>query len=367
MTPRLVRNALLGAVVLITALLIYRIVQLKLGPATVDAPNTPMVSVTSMAAVTTPTLVSFTGTISARYDIPVGVEGDGGTVSQVLVEAGDRVKRGQLLARLNTTVLRPQVASLEAGLEQARAESDLAKAEAQRAERVGKSGALSAEEAQRRRSSALSADARVKLAAAQLAEAQARLGRTEVRAPADGTILTRNVEVGQSAMAGGTALFRLSEHGDVELQGQVAEQDLPLLRVGQTATIRLTGIEQAFSGEVRLLGAVIDPQTRLGSVRIKLSPDPNLRPGAFAHAEVTVARANRAILPQTAVLSDAEGTYVMIVNERNHVERRAVQTAGTLPAGVLIIGGLRNTDRIVTSAGAFLEPGETVRVKMAKG
>ena len=112
------------------------------------------------------------------------------------------MKRGQVLARLDVSVLQPQVANLQAALELSRAEADLAAAEYRRAVAVGASGALSAEETERRRSSSVTAAAKVKVAAAQLAEAQARLARAEVRAPADGIILTRSVEVGQTATPG---------------------------------------------------------------------------------------------------------------------------------------------------------------------
>ena len=173
-----------------------------------------------------PTTVSIIGTIAARYDTPIGVEGDGGRVAAIYVEAGDHVKRGQVLARLDVSVLQPQVANLQAALELSRAEADLAAAEYRRALAVGASGALSAEETERRRSNSVTAAAKVKVAAAQLAEAQARLARAEVRAPADGIILTRSVEVGQTATPGGGALFRMAEGGEVELRGQVAEQDL---------------------------------------------------------------------------------------------------------------------------------------------
>src|SRR3984957_20429953 len=248
----------------------------------------PTVSVTEVGISSVPTTVSIIGTIGARYDMPIGVEGDAGQVAAIYVEAGDHVKRGQVLARLNVSVLEPQVANLEAALEESRADADLAGAEYHRAEAVGASGALSVEETQRRKSAAVTAEAKVKVAAALLAEAQARLARTAVRAPADGIILTRNVEVGQTATPGGEALFRLSEKGEVELRGQVAEQDLPLLKIGQSVDVRLTGTDRIYAGHVRLLGAVIDPQTRLGQARVTLTPDPNLRPGAFARAEVTV-------------------------------------------------------------------------------
>jgi HlyD family secretion protein len=320
----------------------------------------PTVSVTQAGVSSVPTTVSIIGTIAARYDMPIGVEGDAGRVSGIYVEAGDRVKRGQILARLNVSVLQPQVANLEAALEQARAEAELADAEYRRAQAVGAAGALSAEETQRRRSTGVTAAAKVKVAAAQLAEAQARLARADIRAPADGIILTRNVEVGQTATPGGEALFRLSEGGEIELRGQVAEQDLPLLQVGQPVDVRLTGTSRIYQGHVRLLPAVIDPQTRLGMARVSLTPDPNLRPGAFARAEVTVSNAERAVLPQTAVLNDEKGSYVLIVNAQNKVERRNVRVSGMVQNGVTIGEGISGNEQVITTAGAFLQVGELV-------
>jgi RND family efflux transporter MFP subunit len=320
----------------------------------------PTVTVTNVARSSQPTTISILGTIAARYDIPVGVEGDAGRVAAIYVEAGDHVKQGQILARLNVSVLKPQVGSLAAALEQARAEAELAAAEYHRAVAVGSQGALSAEETERRRSSAVTAAAKVKVAAAQLAEAQARLDRADVRAPADGTILTRNVELGQTATPGGEALFRLARDGEIELRGQVPEQDLPLLRLGESATVRLTGVSRAYTGSVRLLGAVIDPQTRLGTVRIALPEDPNLRPGAFAGAEITVSNAERTVLPQTAVLTDDRGSYVLVVNAEGRIERRAVHVSGIVANGVTIAGGIQGADRIVATAGAFLQEGEIV-------
>jgi HlyD family secretion protein len=321
----------------------------------------PAVSVAEVGVSAVPATVSIIGTIAARYDMPIGVEGDGGRVTAVYVEAGDHVKRGQVLVHLNNSVLEPQVTNLEAALDQARAEAELAQAEYKRANAVGASGALSAEETQRRKSSAVTAAAHVKVAAAQLEEAKARLARADVRAPADGIILTRSVEVGQTAMPGGEALFRLSKDGETELRGQVAEQDLPLLKVGQLVDVKLTGTTKIYQGRIRLLGAVIDPATRLGTAKVSLTPDLNLRPGAFARAEVTVSNAERAVVPQTAVLTDDKGSYVLIVNAQGKVERRAVRVSGMVPTGVTIAEGLMPKDQIVTTAGAFLQEGETVK------
>jgi RND family efflux transporter MFP subunit len=347
--------------VAIIALLALRLTQALTVKKLVNKAAIPTVSVTEVGVSAVPTTIEIIGTIAARYDMPIGVEGDAGRVAAIYVEAGDHVRKGQVLARLNVSVLAPQVANLEAALEQARAEAELADAEYHRAVAVGASGALSVEETQRRKSSSVTAAAKVKFAAAQLAEAQAKLARAEVRAPANGTILTRNVEVGQTATPGGEALFRLSEGGEVELRGQVSEQDLPLLKVGQDVAVRLTGVTRPYPGRVRLLGAVIDPQTRLGTVRVALQPDPNLRPGAFARAEVTVSNAERTVLPQTAVLTDEKGTYVLIVTAQNKVERRAVHVSGIVGNGVSISDGVKNKEEVVATAGAFLQEGETVR------
>jgi HlyD family secretion protein len=355
------RAAIIGATVVFVAVLAYRLTHALGVKEAVPAIPLPTVSVTLAGLSSVPTTVSIIGNIAARYDMPIGVEGDAGRVAAIYVEAGDHVKRGQVLARLNVSVLEPQVANLEAALDQAKAEADLADAEYHRAQAVGASGALSAEETQRRRSAGVTAAAKVKVAAAQLAEAQARLARADVRAPADGIILTRNVEVGQTATPGGDALFRLSEGGEIELRGQVAEQDLPLLKVGQAVNVRLTGTSHVYPGQVRLLPAVIDPQTRLGMARVSLTPDPNLRPGAFARAEVTVSNAERPVLPQTAVLNDDKGSYVLVVNERNKVERRAVRVSGIVPGGVTIADGISGKEQVVTTAGAFLQEGEQVK------
>jgi RND family efflux transporter MFP subunit len=327
----------------------------------------PVVSVVTPGIRSVAARVTFTGAIAARYDIPITAEGEGGRVIAVLVETGDTVKRGQVLARVDQSVLRPQVARLVASLEEARAQAALSAAEFERAQGVSAAGALSKEEIERRRAASITDEARVKVAAAQLAEAQARLGRSEVRAPEEGLVLTRTAEVGQNASPGGEPLFRLARGAEIEMRGQIAEQDLATLATGQTADVFVTGISKPFPGTVRLLGSVIDPATRLGEIRISLPTDPSLRPGAFARGEVVVSRAERAVLPQTAVLSDADGTYVYIVNAGKKIERRDITVANTVPEGLVISGGLEGTEQVITTAGGFLRPGEVVEAMNATG
>jgi RND family efflux transporter MFP subunit len=325
----------------------------------------PLVTVTKPEFKSVTGNVTFTGTISARYDMPIGAEGEGGRIVAVMVEAGDRVKKGQVLARLDPSVTMAQVNQLAATVDQAVAQAALSEAEYQRGKGVEAAGALSAEEIERRRAASITDAARAKVAAAQLAEAQARLGRTQIRAPSDGVVLTRTAEVGQTAMPGGEPLFRLASGSEIEMRGQVAEQDIAAVQVGQPASVYLTGIAEPFRGKVRLLGAVINPETRLGDIRIELEPHPSLRPGAFARAQVRVSEAERAVLPQTAVLADAQGNYVLIVNDKDETERRAVHVADTTAEGFVIDSGLKGDERVIATAGGFLRAGEKVRVAQA--
>ena len=369
--PVLLRRAYLiaaGVVVLAVLGLGYLMRGAARPPTPTAAESAPLVSAVPPGRTPFTVTVSFTGAIVARYDMPIGVDGDGGRIAAVLVEAGDRVRAGQVLARLDTSVVAPQVANLRAALEQNRAEAALAEADYRRAAAIaGSVGALSKEEVDRRHSQVATSAARVKAAEAQLAEAEARLGRTEIRAPADGIVLTRNAEVGQTVTAGSAALFRLGRGGEVEMRAQAAEQDLPRLAVGQAAAVHVTGVAAPFAGKVRLLAAVIDPQTRLGEVRVTLPKDPNLRPGAFARGEVRVASDVRPIVPQTALLSDARGSYVLVVGPDGRVARRAVRVGGAQPSGIVIADGLDGGERVVTTAGAFLHEGELVRVAVPQG
>ena len=326
----------------------------------------PLVTATAPGLSPVTATVSFTGTINARYDISIGTDGETGRVSAIYVEVGDHVKAGQLLAQIDETILRPQVERLAAALEETKANAALADAEYKRAQGVESAGALSKEDIEKRRSAAVTAAAEVRVAAAQLSEYQQRLGHTSVRAPAAGVILTRSVEVGQIATPGGSnALFRLAAGSEIEMRALVAEQDLPSLAVGQAASIFMTGVEKPFKGKVRLLGAIIDPQTRLGEARIALQPDPLLRPGAFARGEVVVGKGEKPILPQTAVQSDEKGAYVLIVNASNHLERRDVKAAETTEQGIVIASGLTGQEKVVMTAGGFLRVGEQVAVAPA--
>ncbi len=300
----------------------------------------PLVTVVVPSLGNVTSTVSLTGQISAQNDMPIGVEGDGGRISAVLVEPGDHVRRGQVLARLNPLTAQSQVDGAEATLDELRASAAASQAEYARAE--GARDSFSAEEFERRRT--VGADRRrprSRPPKRSLSEAHTRWQRTTVVAPSDGIVLTRAAEVGQIAMPGTAPLFRLARGGEIEMRGQVAEQDMPRLKVGQTALVRLDGVAQPFTGKVWQIGAIIDAVTRQGTVRISLpAADQNLRPGAFARAEIQAGATVGVILPQTAVLSDEQGSYTLIVGADDKVERRAITVAGAHAEGLLVSSGL---------------------------
>ncbi len=355
------RFASAGAV-LVLAAVAWMLVRLQAGAPTSDkeAAPLPLVTVVVPALRAVPSNVSLTGLISARNDIPIGNEGDAGRISEVLVEAGDRVRKGQVLARLNPITAQSQLDNAEASLDEVRANAAAAQSEWARA-RQGED-IFSKEENERRRTTALTAQSRVKAGEAQVRDARNKLAHTIIVAPTDGIVLTRTAEVGQIAVPGSTVLFHLARDAQIEMRGQVAEQDVPRLALGQSATVRLDGVAKTFTGTIWQIGAIIDAGTRQGTVRIVLPADQNLRPGAFARADIEVGSTTGVLLPQTAVLSDEQGNYVLVVGSGNKLERRAVTVGGARSEGLLVSRGLNGSERVVAIAGAFLRTGETVAV-----
>jgi len=316
------RLVIIGGSVLLVGIVIWLLARPHAAANDGEATAPPLVSVMVPAIGDVSATVSLTGLISARNDMPIGNEGDPGRIAAVLVEAGDHVHKGQLLAQLNPLTAESQLDSAAAALEEDRATSTAAQTEWSRAERDA--DLFSTEESERRHAAALTAQAKVKAAEAQVADARSRLAHTRILAPTDGIVLTRTAEVGQIAVPGSTVLFHLASDGQVEMRGQVSEQDLPRLKLGQIADVYLDGVTLSYNGKIWQIGAVIDPATRQGTVRIALGPaEQDLRPGAFARADIHIAGSRGVILPETAVLSDEQGTYVLIVRSSIRLRARA--------------------------------------------
>jgi len=305
-------------------------------------------------------VITGSGPLSAKRDQPIGIAGSGGRVVRVLVDAGSWVRAGQMLAIVDRSVQAQQSNQLAAQVEAARANAALAQSNYERALALQGRGFVSKAEIDSKRAIRDAAYAQVRVAQAQLAGTRAEIGRLNVVAPAAGLILSRNVEVGQIVGPGSGALFHLAEGGQMEMRAQLAQQDLAYTHVGMPAEVRPIGSDRTFSGSVWQVAPMIDPQTRLGDVRIAVPYDPVMRPGGFAEAKITSGTTTAPLLPQSAVLSDDKGNYVYIINGRNEVERRDIKIGTVNDNGVTIVSGISGNERVVLSAGPFLNPGQKV-------
>ena len=311
-------------------------------------------------------IVSATGSLAARREMPVGSVGEGGMVTNVLVEPGAWVGKGQVLATVERSVQTQQLQQLSAQINVARADARLAQAELDRAQALVARGFVSKADIDRKAATRDSADARVRVAEASLAEARARTGRLDIRAPEAGLVLTRDVEPGQVVSGGSGVLFRLALGGEMELRAEVAEADLQNIRVGGTANVTPVGTNLTFPGKIWQISPVVNPTSRQGIARILLGYDKALRPGGFASVNIVSGTAVAPLLPESAVLSDGKINYVYVVDAGDKVVRRDVQVGQVADAGVSVLSGISGNERIVLSAGAFLNPGEKIKPVLAK-
>lgn len=310
--------------------------------------------------------ISATGTLAARRDIPVGVVGEGGQVLRVFVDEGDWVQQGQVLASIERSVQSQQIIGQEAQINAARADLQLAQNELDRAMQLVSRGFISKADVDRKTATRDSARARVGIAEAQLKELRARTARLDIRAPVGGYILERNVEPGQTVTQGSGTLFRMAQGGELELQAQLGEAELAALSVGVPATVTPVGTDQQFTGTIWQIAPTINAQSRQGIARVSLPFSPALKPGGFASVQIKAGAVTAAILPESAIQNDRDGSFVYIVDKSNKVKRRNVKTGIVTQKGIAISEGLDGTERVVLFAGGFLNPDETVTPKLAK-
>jgi HlyD family secretion protein len=306
-------------------------------------------------------VVTASGPLAAKRDQPIGIAGQGGRVVRVLVDAGQWVRAGQVLAVIDRSVQAQQAAQLAAQVEAAKADAALAQSNYDRALALQGRGFVSKAEIDSKKAARDAAFAQVKVAQAQLGATRAQIGQLNVVAPASGLILSRAVEVGQIVSPGSGALFHLADGGQMEMQAQLAQQDLAYVHVGMPTQVTPVGSERAYAGSVWQVAPVIDPQSRLGQVRIAVPYAPAIKPGGYAEAKITAGTTAAPLLPQSAVLSDEQGNYVYVVNGKNEVERRDVKIGTVDERGVTIASGLSGSERVVLSAGPFLNPGQKVK------
>ena len=335
-------------------------------PAGEENAQAPTVTVVRPGRTTVEGEITATGSLAARREMPVGVVGEGGRVVSVPVDAGDWVSQGQVLARIDRSVQSQQVHSFSAQVQVAQSDADLAQANLDRALQLVERGFVSQADVDRLTATRDAAVARVRVAQAQLAELRARNARLDILAPAAGYVLERNVEPGQTVSAGSPPLFRIARGGEMELLARLNEDALASISPGTRAQVRPVGTDKLFTGQVWQVSPIISEQDRQGTARIALSYAPGLRPGGFATATIASGTVVAPILPESAVLSDEDGAYVLIINGEDKAERRAVTTGTVTSKGIVIAEGLNGSERVVLRAGGFLTEGETVRTQLAE-
>jgi HlyD family secretion protein len=327
------------------------------------------------------------GSLVPREDVLVGADLNGYLLTAIAAEEGDRVKAGQVLARLSTDMLEVQraeksasVMRYDAAISQARSliaqmqgEEVQTAAALGRAEALLKTGSVTQDIFDQRLAAAASAKAKLEsakqglslaqadklLAEAQLRQADIGLAKAEIRAPTDGTILSRAAQIGQLVSPGSGALFHIARDGIIELAANIDESSLAKIATGQAVLLHVQGLEDPIVGEVRLVSPEVDKTTRLGKVRIALRQNPELKTGGFARAEIEVWRNSNIVVPVSAILSgDGPASVKVVIGGK--VETRNVVLGFRDSKGVEIIKGVEVGDTIVLRAGTFLNDGDEV-------
>ena len=264
-------------------------------------------------------------------------------------------------------------AQLEAQLAEAKANEAEAIRQANRAEKLIKSGAFAVGQAEQLRATATAATARVnsadqailankadiKVVDTQLDDIDLKLARTAVKTPVGGVVSVRNAKIGAIAAGAGNPLFTVIRDNAIELKADVAEGDLLKLKAGQRVHMAVAGTATKVDGKVRTVDPVIDAVTRLGSVKVAIDDPANARIGMYASAEVVVSERKVLTLPLTAVNSEKDGFYVRkVVDDR--VKMTKVVTGVQDGDFIEIVSGLALDDVVVEKAGAYVRDGDRI-------
>jgi HlyD family secretion protein len=320
-------------------------------------PSAPAVTVLTVSEQPFSQRLSFAGEARPTVDVRVFSPVSGVRVTQLLVDEGAMVRRGQPLARLDVRVAAAQQRAAEAAVAEALSAQVRAADEYRRAESIRDSGALSAEAIAARKAAAAAADARLAAARAQLAETSARLEGGYIRAPNAGLVIERTAQVGQ--LVDGQVLFRIAGDNKLEVGVEVGETDMLLMRPGQTATFHLVDGAEVV-GRLRRLPASIDSRTRTGEAVFDLPSNPRLRAGMFLRGEAALPARNVVAAPQAAIVYEDRKASVFVLAQGNRVRRVPVEIGARSGDFVAVSSGLAAGQTIVAGGAAFLQDGDAV-------
>jgi RND family efflux transporter MFP subunit len=336
------------------------------GPDDEKAVVRPALTVTTVQPqrVSLPVKLAANGNIMAWQEASVGTEIAGLRLTEVHVNVGDRVSKGQVLATFAAETPRAEVAQARASLAEAEASAADAAANAQRARSLQATGALSAAQINQYLTAEKTAQARVEAARALVQAQQVRLAQTHVYAPDSGIISARTATVG-AVVGGGAELFRLIRQGRLEWRAEVTSAELGRITAGTTALVTAASGAR-LAGRVRTIGPTFDPRTRLALVYVDVAPLPgaagNARAGMFARGEFDLGATPAITVPQSAVVVRDGFSYVYRVNPDNRISQVKVQTGRLAGEQLEITSGLPLDIRIVATGAGFLNDGDLVRV-----
>lgn len=309
--------------------------------------------------------LSASGGLAAWQEVVIGAETQGLRLVEVAVQVGERVRRGQLLARLQSDTLTAERAATQAALAEAEAVLAQARLEAERDRALQAGGALSAQQLQQTLTAETTARTRVQALKARLQADEVRLAQTRLLAPDDGLISARLATVGAVAQPG-QELFRLIRQGRIEWRAELSGADMARLSPGTAVRLTPAGTDTVHEGRVRQIAPTVDPATRQGLVYVDLTPgaaaSPVARPGMLARGEFQLGGSEALTLPQGAVLLREGFSIVMRIEADARVREVKVRTGRRVGDRVEILEGLDAQARVVAQGAGFLGDGDRVKV-----
>jgi RND family efflux transporter MFP subunit len=328
------------------------------------APVRP-VKVAMVAAAPQGRTLTYSGVVRPRIESPIGFR-VGGKIVQRAANVGDRVKVGQLIARLDDTDLKLAEASARAAVASARTRRDVAHTNLERAKPLLPQGFISQAAYDVRRNELDAAVSGLETAEAQLRQATNAVGYATLTADKGGIVTAITAEPGQ-VVSPGQPVIAIAETGAVEVAIGVPEQDAGRIATGQQATVTLwAGPQARAEGRIREIAGQADAVSRTYAVRVAVADPPaGMRLGMTATVAIRIDEEKRGgvLVPLTSLTESEGATVVYVVDaERKTVHRTPVSIAGTSGDAVRVSGGVKAGDVVVTAGAQFLRDGMRVRL-----
>jgi RND family efflux transporter MFP subunit len=303
----------------------------------------------------------FAGVVRARHETDLGFRVAGKIVTRI-VNVGDRVKVGDVVARLDPQDLKLQLQSADAEVSAATSNLAQAAADALRYENLKSRGYASIADFERKTAAKDEAEGRMQRAQRALDLARNQLAYAELKADAEGVITATLAEPGQ-VVAVGQAVARLAHRGEMEAVVALPETWLDAARQADAVVRLWAGPGRHYAAHLRELSPQADPATRTYAARFTIDdPDAAVALGMTANVHLTQpADAMVAKVPLAAILNRGAGPSVFLVDAAGVLERRPVTVASFTDVTALVTSGLTDGDEIVTLGVHMLEAGQKVR------